>query len=341
MLTANDNSQEAAPTQLIDRYSRRLDYLRISITDRCNLRCLYCMPPGGITKMDMEEILTYEEILRVVEIGANLGIEKIRLTGGEPLVRNGIDEFIPRLTAIPGIKDVSLTTNGVYLRDHLEGFRRAGIKRINVSLDSLRRFTYKRVTGFDALEQVWEGIQLALEMGFSPIKLNTVVMKDLNDHEVLDFAGLTLNYPLVVRFIEYMPSGVAKPEIPIHHVPNASVKERISTLGRLVEVARDHFDGPADRFRFEGAPGEIGFIGARTHPFCHRCNRLRLTASGRLRPCLLSDLEEDLKTPIRSGATDRELADVFVKAAKSKPYAHSLAREEASPLGGRMSSIGG
>lgn len=291
--------------------------------------------------MRHEDILAYEEILRLVKIATDLGVDKVRLTGGEPLFRKGIYEFISYLTSLPDLKDISITTNGVFLKKNLEKIRSAGIKRINISLDSLRRKKYEKITGYDAFNEVWEGIELARKLDFHPVKINVVVMEGVNDDEIIDFAGLTKKYPYHIRFIEYMPVGATNLPNPLRHVPYTLINERIRKLGRLVEVPRAPNDGPAERFRFEGAPGEIGLIGALTHHFCRTCNRLRLTASGILRPCLLSDQEHDLKGPMRKGASDNELAEIFLKAAFFKPHAHYLAPENPLPLLGQMSSIGG
>ena len=326
---------------LIDQHNRRLNYLRISVTDRCNLRCLYCRPYSGIAKLRHEDILTYEEILRLARIAVGLGVDKIRLTGGEPLVRKGIHGFIRQVTSLSGLKEVSLTTNGVFLSKNLEKIRASGIKRVNISLDTLRRDRYKKITGYDGIEAVWEGINLSRTLGFHPIKVNMVLIKGLNDDEILDFARLSQDNPFHIRFIEYMPLGVKDPENPMQLVPSALIKAKVTQLGRLIPVPRASIDGPAERFKFEGAPGEIGFISAMTHHFCHTCNRLRLTASGYLRSCLLSDHEEDLKGPMRGGASDGDLAQIFMKAALFKPFAHYLAPENPLPLSGEMSSIGG
>ena len=332
---------ETVLPNLIDKHNRHLNYLRISITDRCNLRCLYCTPHDGLAKLKHEEILTYEEILRLATIAVNLGVNKIRLTGGEPLIRKGVLQLLPSLVSLPGLKDISMTTNGIYLKENLDKIKSAGIKRINISLDTLRRERYRKITGYDGFEQVWEGIQLARQLGFNPIKINMVVMQDINDDEIVDFARLSLNHPYHIRFIEYMPSGFADQGTHLHHVPNSAVKEQITTLGKLARVLNTEIDGPTDRFRLEGAPGEIGFISPMTHHFCQVCNRLRLTASGHLRPCLLSDQEIDLKTPMRTGASDNDLAQIFLKAAENKPDAHRLVSEHCGSLSGQMSAIGG
>jgi cyclic pyranopterin phosphate synthase len=327
--------------QLIDQYDRHLNYMRISITDRCNIRCIYCMPGNGISKLRHEDIPTYEEILRIAGIAVNLGVDKIRLTGGEPRVRKGICEFIPRLTALAGLKEVSLTTNGIFLREKLENIKAGGINRINISLDSLHRNKYKKITGYDGLETVLAGIKEASKMGYHPIKINMVVMEGVNDEETLDFARLSLEHPYHIRFIEYMPVSVTSPDIALRHVPSSLIKQQIGNLGKLVPIPRDILDGPAERFKFEGAAGEIGFISPLTHHFCPLCNRLRLTSSGYLRPCLLSDQEVDLVGPMRNGASDEDLAEIFLKTALTKPYAHHLTPKNTTHLSAEMSSIGG
>lgn len=327
---------------LIDHYERRLNYLRISITDRCNLRCLYCMPPEGLEKMRHEDILTYEEILRLARIAARLGVDKIRLTGGEPLVRRDFPHLLPELMSIPGLKDVSITTNGIYLKEHLENIRSSGVKRINISLDSLKRERYRQITGFDGFDRVREAIQLAHKMDFHPIKINMVVLSGINDDEVADFARLSVRYPFHVRFIEYMPSGLLLHNEPLHYVSNTVIRERLeAAIGPLIQLPRKAIDGPTVRYRFENALGEIGFISPLTHHFCQVCNRLRLTAKGHLRPCLLSDQELDLKGPMRAGASDRDLEKIFAEATDHKPRAHHLDSEDEISLEGRMSTIGG
>jgi GTP 3',8-cyclase len=332
-----ENLQE----QLIDLHNRRLNYLRISITDRCNLKCIYCSPQGDIAKLTHSDILTYEEILRLAAIAIDLGVSKIRLTGGEPLVRKGVFEFIPKLAKLPGLEDLSLTTNGIYLKDNIERIRSGGIRRINVSLDTLNREKYKRITGFDGFMIVWEALRLALKSGFSPIKVNVVPIKGINDDELLDFARLSLHYPFHIRFIEEMPIGPAGADPNLGFVPNDLIKNEISQVGKLIRVIKTDYDGPAERFKFAGAPGEIGFISPRTEHFCHTCNRLRLTAAGHLRVCLLSDQEIDIKGPMRGGASDNALKQIFLEAARKKPLQHSLNCGNDSFSSGEMSSIGG
>lgn len=326
--------------KLIDKYNRHLNYLRISITDRCNLQCMYCMPPGFVTRLPHNEILRYEEIIRIIKVGISLGISKIRITGGEPLVRKGVYDFLEQLADMDGLRDIALTTNGVSLKDNIEKIKAAGIKRINISLDTLSRNKYKEITGHDRFDQVWEGIELAHKNGFDPIKLNMVALSGVNDDELSDFARLSFSYPFHIRFIEYMPIGKSRMKYgPLLLVPE--IKRRISTIGKLIPVKNSINDGPAERYRFEGAKGEIGFIGALSHHFCNRCNRLRLTASGQLRPCLLSDHHEDLKSLLRKGCSDEELAEIFLAAVRHKPSDHNLSISNPAKVLSQMSSIGG
>jgi cyclic pyranopterin phosphate synthase len=275
-----------------------------------------------------------------VQIGIKLGISKIRVTGGEPLVRKGVYGFLSDLSRLDGLTDLSLTTNGVSLKANLEKIKAAGIKRINISLDTLNRTKFERITGFDLFDQVWQGIEMALNMGFHPIKLNIVALNGVNDDELTDIARLSFQYPLHIRFIEYMPIGESQiGNGPLLLAPE--IKKRISVLGSLNPVANTSDDGPAQRYHFEGAAGEIGFIHALSHHFCDRCNRLRLTARGRLRPCLLSDHHEDVKKVMRTGGTDEELMEVFFKAVRHKPSDHNLAVQNPSRVCGQMNSIGG
>ena len=325
---------------LVDAHNRHLNYLRISITDRCNLKCIYCVPKGLIPRLPHDEILRYEEILRIVGVGVQLGITKVRVTGGEPLVRKGVYGFLDQLTRIKGLTDVALTTNGIFLKQNLEKIRSAGINRINISLDTLDRNTYAQTTGFDKFPQVWQAIAAARVKGFDPIKINVVALRGVNDEELADFARLSFSNPYHIRFIEHMPMG----QSPINlHPPLliAEIKDRIRRIGNLIKIPRTHADGPAERYRLEGAQGEIGFIGALSCHFCDSCNRLRLTASGGLRPCLLSDHQLDLKKPLRKGCSDKELAGLFLAAVENKPSGHHLNINDPVGVSCHMSSIGG
>ncbi len=325
--------------QLVDRFKRHLNYLRISITDRCNLRCIYCNPRSSKQKRPHKEILRYEEILRIVRIGIHLGITKIRITGGEPLVRKGCYKFLNQLTAIDGLKDVSLTTNGVLLKDHIDEIASAKINRLNISLDTLDREKYHQITGRDLFDQVWAGIETAHAKGFSPIKINVVVINGVNDDELADLAKLSFDYPFHIRFIEYMPIGKT-PAAPAVPLLTPGIKTRIQALGNLIPVTSQTNDGPAMRFKFKDAMGEIGFISPVSNHFCKTCNRLRLTADGHILTCLLSDISEDIKTPLRAGLLDNDLADVFLKAVERKPFQHA---ENITPFTqpAQMVSIGG
>ena len=328
-------------TELIDNYNRHLNYLRISITDRCNLRCLYCAPGGMVPKLDHRDILRYEEILRIVRIGIRLGIKKVRLTGGEPLMRQGVYGFLKELAAVDGLSDVSLTTNGVVLEENLEKIAEAGVKRINISLDTLNREKFKHITGYDLFDTVWAGIEKAYALGFDPIKLNVVALRGYNDDEFVDLARLSLAYPFHIRFIEYMPIGNPRMKSS-DYILTPAIKERIrGELGELLPVTGKGMDGPAQRYRVRGARGEIGFIQAMSRHFCQTCNRLRLTANGRLRPCLLSDEQLDIRGPLRSGGSDDELKDVFLRAVRHKHESHHFAPGSPLRVHDPMSGIGG
>ena len=326
--------------QLIDRYDRNLNYLRISITDRCNLRCIYCMPRKLIPKLPHKDILRYEEILRIVKIGVRLGISKVRVTGGEPLVRKGVFDFLEQLSKIDGLSDISLTTNGVLLKDSLERIKASGVNRINISVDTLNKKKFYKITGYDCFDQIWEGIERANKMNFNPIKLNVVPIKGINDDEITDIARLSFTHPFHIRFIEYMPIGSNQIKAD-RHLLAPEIKERINSLGELIPVVKNVNDGPAERFKFEGAAGEVGFIRPISRHFCHSCNRLRLSASGQLRPCLLSDSQEDLKSLLRKGCLDNELADAFLEAVRKKPSEHNLSVKNPPEILTQMCVIGG
>lgn len=325
--------------ELIDPYCRKLNYLRISITDRCNLRCLYCAPPNlRVSKLSHADILRYEEILRLVRIGVSLGISKVRITGGEPLIRKNVGNFLSELGKIKEISDLSLTTNGVLLKDHLESIREAGIRRLNISLDTLESEKFRQITGHDHFRQVWDGILAAYHAGFSPIKINVVAMRGINDDEFADIARLSFSYPFHIRFIEYMPMGNS----PLEHARQIlapEIMKLLASTGELVPIEKRQYDGPAERYRFKDAIGEIGFIRPLSHHFCAQCNRLRLTASGQLRPCLLSDAQHDLKTALRNGSSDAQISDIFLTAARFKPHRHHLIEKE--NVKSQMSVIGG
>ena len=326
--------------ELVDQEKRHLNYLRISITDRCNLRCLYCAPDGRIPKLSHKQILSHEEILRVVNVGIQLGIRKVRITGGEPLVRRGAVALLERLTRIPQLTDVSLTTNGVLLEANAQRIFDAGIRRINISLDTLNREKYAHITGYDHFERVWAGILKAHEIGFAPIKINAVAMRGINDDEIVDLARLSLTHSFHIRFIEYMPIGNSR-STSTDQILTPEIQERITPLGDLIPLDHGRNDGPARRYRIAGAKGEVGFISALSHHFCSRCNRLRLTADGKLRACLLSDQYVSLKETLRTGGSDEDLARCFRTAVRQKAAKHHLAPNCTTRVKDQMQGIGG
>jgi len=339
-MTANrTNIVELPEIKLVDQYKRRLNYLRISVTDRCNMKCMYCMTHNKTSKLPCKEILRYEEILRIARIFIRLGVSKIRITGGEPLVRKGICEFLSGLSGLGGLSDLSITTNGVFLKEKIKQIRSAGIRRLNISLDTLDKAKFKKITGIDAFSEVWESIMLALDMGFDPIKINVVALNGINDDELPDLARLSLSYPFHIRFIEYMPIGTS--QMMSRQLLAPEIKNLISSIGHLYPVENVSFDGPAKRFRFENARGEVGFIRPISEHFCSSCNRLRLTASGNLKTCLLSEIETDLKGPLRNGCSDNELSEIIIKAVYSKPFEHPLVANNEGMVSGCMSAIGG
>ncbi|MFH1624950.1 MAG: GTP 3',8-cyclase MoaA [Pseudomonadota bacterium] len=328
---------------LIDKFGRKINYLRISITDRCNLRCVYCMPFEAIQKISRNDILSYEEFLRIAEIAVKKGISKIRITGGEPLVRKGVTDFIHSLSGIAGIQDISLTTNGVSLKDFASGLFGAGLRRINVSIDSLNYRKFQEITGGGSLKEVWKGIKEAMEVGLLPIKINTVVIRGVNDDEVIDFAKLSIDNPYHIRFIEFMPVGSTSAWSEDKHVSFREIKEKIEGFGKLspIHTNRDDGAGPAQMFRIDGAMGEIGFISPLSNHFCSSCNRLRLTADGKLRTCLLSDREVDLMPVLRGNPVDSELERLIESAILNKPEKHHFGEEIFKKCSRDMSAIGG
>ncbi|MBE3519631.1 MAG: GTP 3',8-cyclase MoaA [Firmicutes bacterium] len=326
-----------------DGFGREINYLRVSVTDRCNLRCVYCMPPEGVSLLDHDDILRYEEILAVLAVAKKLGISHVRITGGEPLVRKGLVELV-RGIAKMGFQDVSMTTNGTLLADHAELLKQAGLKRVNVSLDSLRPDRFSSITRTGRVEDALAGIQAAIRSGLRPVKVNVVVMAGWNLDEVADMARLTLNLPLHVRFIEYMPIGPSEGMEELSAVPPGAVMAEISRkLSEKLELcAAPPGAGPAETWKLPGAKGTIGFISALSKPFCHSCNRLRLTADGKLRPCLASDIEVDLREVLRNSKGDskvRKIEEAFRRAVLSKPRVRQLWNRESQAR--PMCQIGG
>ncbi|MBM3188500.1 MAG: GTP 3',8-cyclase MoaA [Chloroflexi bacterium] len=321
-------------------YHRAISYLRVSITDRCNLRCAYCMPEEGVASLAHEEILRYEEIARLVRVAAELGISHVRVTGGEPLVRRGVEGLIAMIAAVPGIEEVSMTTNGTLLAGMAEGLARAGLRRVNVSLDTLRPERYRSLTRGGRLDDVLRGLEAARHAGLEPIKVNAVVMRGANDDEIGDLAQRTVDDAWHVRFIELMPLGEISGRALSEYVSSDEIKRRVEERYGELEPAQVVGNGPARYWRIPGAAGTLGFISAISEHFCARCNRLRLTSDGKLMPCLFSDLEFDLRTPLRSGATDEELRAIFLAAIRAKPDRHHLAESQGMPSHA-MSRLGG
>ncbi len=380
---------------LIDSFNRTIHYLRISVTDRCNFRCVYCMPEEGAPVAPKDEILRYEEIERIAKIAVGLGMTKLRLTGGEPLVRKDIGLLVKKIGAIPGLRDLSMTTNGFLLDRYAPDFIRDGLNRINISLDTLRPERFKRIARRGSLEEVLAGIDASFEAGLAPLKLNCVVMRGWNEDEVVDFAKLSLDKPYDIRFIELMPINWSKGDdspgdmsaffalsaepgykkdsnITLYANPEKGsfrtnfhqkdanlqsgqldanemrkafisaeeIRNRIEDALGKMEPAEVQTNGPARSFRLPGSVGTVGFISQITSDLCLSCNRLRLTADGQLRPCLMAVGEVDLRTPLRNGASDEEIADLFRLTVLHKPKEHRL-EDGLAPIGRNMSQLGG
>ncbi|MEJ5313809.1 MAG: GTP 3',8-cyclase MoaA [Anaerolinea sp.] len=323
-----------------DRFGRNIHYLRISVTDHCNLRCVYCMPED-MTFRPNAEMMQDDELLLLVRLFASLGIDKIRLTGGEPTVRAHIVRLVREIASTPGIRTVTMTTNGILLGKLAKPLKEAGLQRVNISLDTLDPGKFRRLTRWGTFEQVWEGIRAAEEAGLTPIKINAVVVRGYNEKDVVDLAQLTFEHDWQVRFIEMMPFAGATELQQTQVVTTREMIERIEQgLGKLEAVRDGELDGEARIYRLPGARGEVGFISTVSMPFCASCTRARLTADGKLRLCLLREKEVDLLTPLREGATPADLRRMILDGIWQKPWGHGLA-EGSVPLNRVMSEIGG
>jgi cyclic pyranopterin phosphate synthase len=323
-----------------DRFGRDIHYLRISLTDHCNLRCVYCMPEEQ-TFRPSGELMQDDELLQLVQVFARLGVDKIRLTGGEPTMRAGIVELVTAIANTPGIRSLSMTTNGVLLPELAEPLARAGLQRVNISLDTLDPERFRRITRRGSLDDVWAGIGAAARAGLGPIKLNVVVVRGYNETDIPALAALSLEHAWQIRFIEMMPFGGATDLQTGQVVTHQEVLTRIeSALGPLQILNEGELEGEARLYRLDGAVGTIGLISSVTQPFCVTCTRVRLTADGRLRLCLLRENEVDLLTPLRGGAGAAELEGCILQAIWQKPWGHGLA-EDLIPLDRAMSEIGG
>jgi cyclic pyranopterin phosphate synthase len=334
-------------TGLKDSFQRTINYMRISITDRCNLRCIYCMPSNGLLPIAHEEILRYEEIVRILRIAVDIGVRKIRITGGEPLVRRNVTYLISLIKKINGIKDLSLTTNGILLERYAKKLADAGLARVNISLDSLRPDRYREITRGGDIDAVLKGIEAAERAGFTPIKINMVPIRGFNDDEIEAFARITFEAPYQVRFIEFMPFGTNMWSYE-KFISSNEIKSIVEKIGPLTPVNVKK-SGPARYFKLNGAVGVIGFINPLSNHFCGECNRLRLTADGKLRPCLFSETEIDLKPALRCGASDDEIERLIKLSIKIKPEGHTILQNtdfrvqsrDKKKYGRPMSKIGG
>jgi len=327
---------------LQDTFGRIVTNLRISVTDRCNFRCTYCMPEEGMIWLNKTELLTFEEIARLTSIFASLGINKIRLTGGEPLMRKDLHILIEQISRVAGIHDIALTTNGYFLADQAEVLAAAGLKRINVSMDSLDPVIFSSLVRRDYLHKVWQGLDAMERLPVGPVKVNVVLIRGKNDHEIEDFARLARTKPFIIRFIEFMPIGAGDGWTIEHVVPSKEIIERINSMNgpKLVPVEY-HGSQPADRYRFEDGTGEIGFISSVSEPFCGSCNRVRITSDGKLRTCLFSLQETDLKNLLRGDSSDDAIREAIVAAVQKKEEGHLINRPGFVRPDRTMSQIGG
>lgn len=322
-VTLTPAPDEYAIQPTFDSYGRRINYLRISLTDACNLRCVYCMPED-MTFRPRPELMTDEEILYLVRVGASLGVDKIRLTGGEPTIRPRLAEIVRGIAQTPGIKDLAMTTNAILLDKLAQPLAEAGLQRVNISIDTLDADKFHKITRWGHIDDVWRGIRAAERVGMTPIKLNSVVVRNFNEVDMVDLARLTLENDWDVRFIEMMPFGEISDFQQTNVVTFQEMRARIEdAFGPLEEVGYDFVD-PSRPFRIPGAMGTLGFISSVTEPFCQGCGRVRLTADGKLRLCLLRDDEVDLLTPLRQGATFEEMQQLMYEGAFHKPWGHSL-----------------
>ena len=346
---------------LVDSHGRILRDLRVSLTDRCNFRCMYCLPETEAAQnfyrghwahlpdstpivqkwAPRSALLSFEEIERVVRIAVGLGVQKIRLTGGEPLLRHDVEKLVARIAAIPGINDLAMTTNGFLFTQKARALRDAGLRRISFSLDSLDRANFKKITGRDSLAEVLDAIRLARELGFHPVKVNAVIIRDINDHELPALAEFARGLDLSFRFIEFMPLDSARAWQKEMVVNGREILERLQKRFSLKPVASDNASSTSKRWRFAEGRGEIGIIAPVSEPFCGHCNRIRLTADGKVRTCLFSVVEHDLRTRLRDGSTDEQLSQWLNSVVAQKEARHHIGEADFQPASRSMSCIGG
>jgi cyclic pyranopterin phosphate synthase len=326
---------------MIDGFGRRIEYLRISVTDKCNLRCVYCMPLEGLEWLKRDDLLSYEEIARVVRVMAGMGLRRVRFTGGEPLVRKDLHDLVRMVKAVPGIEDLSLSTNAVLLAEQADDLRAAGINRVNISLDSLRPDRVDAIARRpDSFGKIMAGLDAAERVGWHPIKVNCVLIGGQNDDEIEQFADITKERPWHIRFIELMPTGSNLDLSQENYVSCQEALRRVRKIGQLEPAQGPTGNGPATYYRFAGAPGTIGVITPMSHNFCDRCNRMRLTADGQLRPCLFGSLQTNLRDPLRRG---EELTPLIEHTLRVKPERHWLVQGSTMGSGGlvALSQTGG
>jgi len=332
---------EAAAEPLVDAFRRPITYLRVSVTDRCNLRCVYCMPEAGLPWIPKPDVLTFEEITSIVRAAASIGVRSIRLTGGEPLIRRDLDQLVAMVAAVPGIDDIALSTNGLLLEQQAPALAAAGLRRVNVSLDTLHEDRFTAIARRPGLDRVLAGIDAAIAHGLGPVKINCVVMRGANDDELEAFARMTRERAVHVRFIEVMPvhdnAGMQKDA----WVSSDEVLARLGALGELRPVPNPHGNGPARTFAYENAPGTVGVISPLAHDYCETCNRVRLSADGRLKLCLFGDNMIDLRTPLREGRGETAIVDILRASMHVKPERHHLQLGETASMMRAFSEIGG
>jgi GTP 3',8-cyclase len=317
-----------------DTHGRNINYLRISVTDRCNLRCIYCMPEQGIERLSHEDILRFEDILKIVKVAASLGVNKIRYTGGEPLVMKDIDRLIYETSKIHGIDDIAITTNGILLYDMAEDLKKAGLKRVNISLDTLDKDKFRSITRIGDLDKVLKSIDKCLTLGLKPVKINTVLMRGVNDTEFMDFLNLIREVPVEIRFIELMPIGEG---IKMYEKSKLSFMEVLELHPELTQIQTEK-NSTAQLYKLEGAKGKIGFISPVSCKFCSDCNKIRLTSTGTIKPCLHSKEEINLREYLNN---EEMLTAVLKSAILSKPLEHHLEEESASRSVKVMYQVGG
>lgn len=327
---------------LVDSHKRVINYLRVSITDRCNLRCTYCMPASGMKYLDQKKVLTFEEILRIIRVLAQRGLKKVRVTGGEPTVRPGLTEFIADLNKVEGITDIAMTSNGIYLKKLAQPLFQAGLRRINLSLDTLDRKKFAEITRRDYYDKVWEGINEAERVGMSPIKINIVAQRGFNDSEMEDFVKLTYTKPYHIRFIEYMPVAQYGSEWKKKFISMDEMKKMMEKrFGEFIPMIGSSQLGPATNFKIKGGKGVVGFITAVSKHFCSSCNRIRLTSDGKMKQCLFSKKYIDFRETLRNGCSDEDISCLLDQAMITKPEGHTISLDKTEKFMDSMVGIGG